>query len=239
MTASNNNALGTCGGGSTGNGICPNNSECCSQYGFCGTTPDHCSGSSPQQQSQQQQQPPTTSPTSVATPSSLAQTPQFNEQGVLVPVGAGSNVPIVGELYGSCGNGSTGNGICKLNSECCSQNGFCGNTLEHCMNKVGPDFPGQEVVGSATFGGAGQQEQQQQQQQQPQLQPGGQQFGDTQQQQQQQYPGLSTNGKLQFDGGQTSQTTTNNNGGYTLGGGQVLPHGTNKKIIGYYAGWQW
>ena len=211
MTASNNNALGTCGGGSTGNGICPNNDECCSQYGFCGTTPDHCSGSSPQQQSQQQQQQqPPTSPTFVATPSSsLAQTPQFNEQGVLVPVGAGSNVPITPVVHGSCGNGSTGNGICKLNSECCSQNGFCGNTLEHCMNKVGPDFPGQEVVGSATFGGAGQQ--QQQQQQQPQLQPGGQQFGDTQQQQQQQqYPGLSTNGKLQFDGGQTSQSTTNN-----------------------------
>ena len=129
MTASN--VLDTCGGGSIGNGICPNNNECCSQYGFCGTTSDHCSGSKPQVV-----QPIGTPPTSVATPSA-AQTPQFNDQGVLVPVGAGSNVPITPQLYGSCGNGSTGNGICKLNSECCSQNGFCGNTLEHCMNKVG------------------------------------------------------------------------------------------------------
>lgn len=33
---------GTCGSGSVGNGICPNNNECCSSYGFCGTTLEHC-----------------------------------------------------------------------------------------------------------------------------------------------------------------------------------------------------
>jgi len=34
--------FGTCGDGQIGNGICPNNAECCSQYGHCGTTPAHC-----------------------------------------------------------------------------------------------------------------------------------------------------------------------------------------------------
>jgi hypothetical protein len=34
--------LGTCGGGSIGNNKCPNNSECCSEYGFCGTSAEFC-----------------------------------------------------------------------------------------------------------------------------------------------------------------------------------------------------
>ena len=33
---------GTCGGGNQGNGICPLGGECCSQYGWCGTTAAHC-----------------------------------------------------------------------------------------------------------------------------------------------------------------------------------------------------
>jgi predicted carbohydrate-binding protein with CBM5 and CBM33 domain len=34
---------GTCGNGSRGNGIC-SNGQCCSQFGWCGTTSAHCSG---------------------------------------------------------------------------------------------------------------------------------------------------------------------------------------------------
>jgi hypothetical protein len=33
---------GTCGGGSIGNGLCPNIYECCSVYGFCGTSVEYC-----------------------------------------------------------------------------------------------------------------------------------------------------------------------------------------------------
>jgi len=36
----------TCGNGSVGNGICPDGT-CCSQWGWCGTTPDHCFGPTP------------------------------------------------------------------------------------------------------------------------------------------------------------------------------------------------
>ena len=32
----------TCGGGSRGNGICLDSSLCCSQFGYCGTSVDHC-----------------------------------------------------------------------------------------------------------------------------------------------------------------------------------------------------
>jgi hypothetical protein len=34
----------SCGNGNRGNGICPNAGECCSQYGWCGTSSDHCGG---------------------------------------------------------------------------------------------------------------------------------------------------------------------------------------------------
>ena len=33
---------GTCGNGQRGNGKCPNSSECCSEWGWCGTSVDHC-----------------------------------------------------------------------------------------------------------------------------------------------------------------------------------------------------
>jgi hypothetical protein len=33
---------GTCGGGNKGNGICPVSGECCSEWGWCGTSPQHC-----------------------------------------------------------------------------------------------------------------------------------------------------------------------------------------------------
>jgi hypothetical protein len=33
---------GTCGGGSIGNAMCPNRNECCSEFGFCGTSAEYC-----------------------------------------------------------------------------------------------------------------------------------------------------------------------------------------------------
>merc|ERR1712157_330488 len=33
---------GTCGGGNRGNGICLDQSLCCSEYGYCGTGTDFC-----------------------------------------------------------------------------------------------------------------------------------------------------------------------------------------------------
>lgn len=196
VNTNNGGVAGTCGGGKVGNNICPNPMECCSEYGFCGSTPSHCD-------SQQQAVQP------IGQPSTQQQTtPQFNQQGVLVPVG--SNTPQTPQVFGSCGDGQTGNGICPKNSECCSVHGFCGSTLEHCMNKVGPDFPGQP-----THSGNGVVQQdnngQQQQAQQPQ-------FSNTTPNKQ---PTLSTPGNV--------QSSIN----------PVAPHGTDKKILGYYAGWQW
>jgi len=138
-----------------------------------------------------------------------------------------------------------GNGICAINAECCSKFGFCGTSLEHCTNKVGPDMPGQPVQ-QQQFGGQQQQQQQQQQNQQ---------FGGQQQQQQQfgndrNDPSTFGNNNNYYAsppmGGQQNPPATgnnnnnNNNVPYTPNSGRpVPPHGTSKKIIGYYAGWQW
>jgi hypothetical protein len=125
------------------------------------------------------------------------------------------------QVFGTCGNGSTGNGICTNNSDCCSSQGFCGTTLEHCTDKVGPTFPGQPVVTPSP----------------PTLPPVS--------MEQQQQPA-----NLGFDGGQSTYstvaaTTVNNNSPTTTQQTtlntppSVGPHGTSKKIIGYYASWQW
>jgi len=38
--------FGTCGNGVIGNGVC-SNGDCCSEWGWCGTTPDHCINNPP------------------------------------------------------------------------------------------------------------------------------------------------------------------------------------------------
>jgi hypothetical protein len=39
---SGNQSGGTCGGGSVGDGNCANTNLCCSKFGFCGTSAEHC-----------------------------------------------------------------------------------------------------------------------------------------------------------------------------------------------------
>jgi hypothetical protein len=46
VTVQRKQFTGTCGGGNIGNGICANAGECCSIFGWCGVTDEHCGGSS-------------------------------------------------------------------------------------------------------------------------------------------------------------------------------------------------
>ena len=197
-------AGGTCGGGQVGNGICLNSNECCSQYGFCGSSSEHCGNLA-------------TSSTGAGTTTPLPQTSSEQQQQQE-------------QVYGTCGNGSTGNGICPTNSDCCSLQGFCGTTLEHCTDKVGPTFPGQPDYTASVVAST--------------LPP----FDSVQQQQTQQPQPAN----LGFDGGQITTTTTtystvaaattsvsSNNPPPPTTTTPVNPHGSNKKIIGYYASWQW
>jgi hypothetical protein len=335
---------GTCGGGNVGNGQCPITTDCCSEYGFCGTSIEHCTASttttttattgttttvqhqdttglaivyplsgvstsipatstieqivypSPattptMQQTQQvgstipvvsQSTMMNTSPpaTSTILGGGAVETPQFNSNGILIPAVPTSQQQISSpQVYGTCGNGNTGNGICTLNSDCCSVQGFCGMTLEHCTNKVGPSMPGQPLYETTvntlgdgttttttttttsmtnvdaagvgvtnaeagvdpTYGGAqvvegttgtSQQQQQQQQQQLPVNMDRDPTIGTT---------SAGVLEELLQHGTTTATTTTATTATSNLGGIAVssTPHGTNKRIIGYYAGWQW
>jgi Lytic polysaccharide mono-oxygenase, cellulose-degrading/Chitin recognition protein len=114
---------GTCGSGSRGNGIC-SNGQCCSQYGWCGTTSAHCGGGG------------------VPAPAPVGGTCGNGSRGN----GICSNGQCCSQYGwcgttsahcngsssgGTCGNGSRGNGICS-NGQCCSQYGWCGTTSAHC-----------------------------------------------------------------------------------------------------------
>lgn len=86
---------GTCGGGQVGNGICPISTECCSLYGYCGTTSEHCDE------------------TALVPQTSATQTNFAPSTGGAAP-----------SIYGTCGGGNVGNGICANNNECCSMYGL-------------------------------------------------------------------------------------------------------------------
>jgi hypothetical protein len=64
-TSPSASVIGTCGNASRGNGLCPDSSLCCSQWGYCGTGPDYCTVQSPVT-------PPATIPTAPSPPTSSA-----------------------------------------------------------------------------------------------------------------------------------------------------------------------
>jgi chitinase len=98
-------AVGSCGDGSVGNGICANTAECCSKWGWCSPSTAHCGNATPE----------TAAPIQTSSP---VQNPAPVE-----PVGGGA-----------CGDGSVGNGICANAAECCSKWGWCGPSTAHCGN---------------------------------------------------------------------------------------------------------
>ncbi|KAL7495622.1 hypothetical protein ACHAWT_005023, partial [Skeletonema menzelii] len=209
------NAVATCGGGKVGNGLCSKINECCSTFGFCGTSDSHCSNRAP------------VSSASAAATTNAGTTTTTTAN--TMNGGAGQAVTeATSSIVGTCGGGSIGNTICPNSSECCSQYGFCGTTLQHCLGKQNNEnnVPVQQP--------------QQQQQQQPQFDAtidnnnGG--------------PTVVTSGGIQYGGGHpeplpssttTTTTTTTTTQGYSSTNINTIPHGTNKKIIGYFAGWQW
>jgi hypothetical protein len=129
----------TCGNGQIGDGTCPNDGECCSEHGWCGTSAEHCGGSSD----------------GVST---------GDDEGVLglycgsdwstasacsqpCPGGLDIECPSGETCFGeiSCGSGGTSTSgpeqnECGLFTECplracCSKFGYCGWTDEFCVEE--------------------------------------------------------------------------------------------------------
>lgn len=103
----------TCGGGSRGNGICPNG-LCCSDWGWCGTSEAHCASNNDA---------PVSVPEEPANP---------------VVTDSPTNAPILDDnVVGTCGGGSRGNGVCA-DGLCCSPYGWCGTSSAHCADSQPP-----------------------------------------------------------------------------------------------------
>ncbi|KAL7541420.1 hypothetical protein ACHAXR_010963 [Thalassiosira sp. AJA248-18] len=142
---------GTCGDGKRGDGICPYAGHCCSEWGWCGTTAQHCE-SSP-----------------APTPSDAEGAPASPTYSVDAGQCAGGDVGDEfcadqslccsdwgycgeGEQYcfttrildeksgeeddGTCGGGGVGDGLCK-DGFCCSRFGFCGEGELYCTGQNG------------------------------------------------------------------------------------------------------
>jgi hypothetical protein len=236
--------FGSCGGGEIGNGICADNNECCSTYGFCGTSEEHCANkvgnfgpdfSAAQQTTPQYSTSQQTAPQNPASQQTIQQgtdpvTSQTESYPGATPFADQTATnPDVSQIKGTCGSGSVGNGICTNHAECCSTYGFCGTSLEHCTNKADPAEQQQPNTPQYSVPAEVQQQQQQQSipqsavsanSQQQQYTP--QYAAPTDQQQYTQVPPVST-----------SQTTNAQVYPQTSLYQPVQPHGTNKKIIGY------
>ncbi|KAK0661476.1 Aldehyde oxidase GLOX [Lasiodiplodia hormozganensis] len=113
---------------------------CCSQYGYCGKTDDHCLASNGCQNGCKGASSTTAAGTSPAeTTSEAAQTITTSTQepvlGSPTASSASGSASATGEVTtdGSCG-ASNGGTICGdwPKGGCCSMYGFCGNTTSHC-----------------------------------------------------------------------------------------------------------
>ena len=128
--------LGLCGNGVVGNGTCEHG-LCCSLYGFCGYSEEHCING---------QVPP---PDVFDENSFCGERDGFPGNGtcansteccwVDLGVCTLSYFACNGWWYNTtrgrpCGNGEVGDGSCEFEDECCSEYGWCGVTESYCGN---------------------------------------------------------------------------------------------------------
>ena len=125
----------TCGNGQVGDGTCING-ECCSEWGWCGTSAEHCG---------------TSEPTSTDSASTVGTCGSGNVGDGICPnegeccsewgwcgtdpEHCGTSEPTSTgptSIAGTCGSGNVGDGICPNEGECCSEWGWCETDPEHC-----------------------------------------------------------------------------------------------------------
>ncbi|KAM3087039.1 hypothetical protein ACMFMG_001149 [Clarireedia jacksonii] len=107
---------------------------CCSSYGYCGSTQDHCLVANGCQSGCTDGTSTTTASPATSTPAtstSSSQEPKISPATSTLPAAAASSAPVTTD--GSCGV-ANGNTVCGnwVNGNCCSMYGFCGNSSAHC-----------------------------------------------------------------------------------------------------------
>ena len=124
---------GTCGGGNRGNGVCPVAGKCCSQFGYCGTSAEHCPGISGSNMGGGNHQ-------GQGHNNNNTQHSNKNNNGNAGSGGGGGGSTV--SVSGTCGGGNRGNGVCPVAGKCCSQFGYCGTSAEHCPGISGSNMGG-------------------------------------------------------------------------------------------------
>jgi hypothetical protein len=112
-TPSNQEACGTV--------MCSSNAPCCSKYGYCGSTPDHCGNGCQAGKS-------------------------FNGKCLAAPSTPTPNPPITPPKQLACGKS-----MCTSAAPCCSKYGYCGSTPAHCGGgcQAGKSFNGKCLASAA------------------------------------------------------------------------------------------
>ncbi|ORX63257.1 hypothetical protein BCR32DRAFT_298491 [Anaeromyces robustus] len=113
--------------GSNGNGtVCPNN-QCCSKYGYCGTTSDYC-GTGCQSAFGKCNGTKSATTTKKTTTTTKKVTTTTKKTTTTTKKANATNGKV--STDGKCG--SNGNGTICPNNQCCSKYGYCGTTSEYC-----------------------------------------------------------------------------------------------------------
>ncbi|ATZ50700.1 Bcgo1 [Botrytis cinerea B05.10] len=161
---------GRCGS-AFGGATCDANGEyggCCSSYGYCGSTTDHCLASNGCQNGCTGSQSSSAAKTTTTAAAGSAPSSSTTQEPVIAPVtstltpAAASSAPVTTD--GSCGTANGGT-VCGnwVNGNCCSMYGFCGSTNAHCgagcqsgdcLNAPAVAAPGASPAPAAPVGGA-------------------------------------------------------------------------------------
>ncbi|EFJ45717.1 hypothetical protein VOLCADRAFT_105813 [Volvox carteri f. nagariensis] len=107
-----------CGEGIIGNGTCPFPYECCSAFGYCGTSDAHCGAHMRERQRGER---------AVRIPRRL-----LLQGATRSPPPPPLLPPPRPSASTFCGNGKVGNGTCRDPTQCCSAAGFCAVSADHC-----------------------------------------------------------------------------------------------------------
>ena len=128
----------SCGDGVVGNGLCQDASLCCSEWGYCGNTLQHCDPNKCWSGPGCSRRGAPCGNGVVGTGVCEELSHCCSESGYCDNTEAHCDVQTCWSGPGCpqdgvpCGDGIIGNGLCADSSLCCSKFGYCGSTVEHC-----------------------------------------------------------------------------------------------------------
>jgi len=144
---------GTCGFGKINDGICPEVGQCCSKWGWCGYSSQHCDDQAPTDTAQDPNLGKCGAGNGVTGDGTcLGENECCSRHGYCGTGDQYCSVTVNTETNesseGKCGGGGVGAGKCFNEGDCCSEYGFCGQTSDYCTG-VKPRVDGDTNTGGS------------------------------------------------------------------------------------------